>query len=51
MRKWYKLKDIKNAIKLNNNPTTYEEFKAAKGIFFKFKDIYNIGAELKKKKL
>jgi len=45
MRKRYKLKDIKNAIKLNNNFTAYEEFKATRGTFFKLKDVYNAGAK------
>jgi len=49
MRKRYKPKDIKNAIKSNNDPAAYEEFKAAGGTFFKLKDVHNAGAEWKKK--
>ena len=49
IRKRYKPKDIKNIIKLNNDPSAYKEFKAAGGTFFKLKDVYNAGAEWKKK--
>jgi len=49
MRKRYKLRDIKNAIKLNNDPAAHAEFKDASGTFFKLKDVYNAGVEWKLK--
>ena len=49
MQKRYKPKDIKNAIKLNNSPAAYAEFKAAGGTFFMLKDVYNAGNEWKLK--
>ena len=41
MQKWYKPKDIKNAIKLNNNLVVHVEFEDTSGTFFKLKDVYN----------
>ena len=49
MQKWYKPKDIKNAIKLNNDPAAYAKFKNASSIFFKLKDVYNASVEWKLK--
>jgi len=47
--KRYKLKDIKNAIKLNNDLAAHAEFKDAGGTFFKLKDVHNAGVEWKLK--
>ena len=49
MRKRYRLKDIKDAIRSNNNPTAHAKFKATRGTFFQLKDIINAGAEQKVK--
>lgn len=49
IRKRYKPKDIKNAIKSNNDPAAHAEFKDASGTFFKLKDVHNAGAEWKSK--
>jgi len=34
MRKRYRLKDIKDVIRLNNNPIAHAKFKATRGTFF-----------------
>jgi hypothetical protein len=49
IQKRYKPKDIKNAIRLNNSPAAYAEFKAAGGTFFTLKGVHNTGNEWKLK--
>jgi len=49
MRKRYKPRDIKNAIKLNNDLAAYAKFEDASSTFFKLKDVHNAGAEWKLK--
>ena len=41
MQKRYKLKDIKNVIKLNNSLATYAKFKTTSSAFFTLKDVHN----------
>ena len=48
MKKRYRARDIKAAIKLNNNPTINAEFKATSGQFFNIFNIYNTSKKWKK---
>jgi hypothetical protein len=49
IRKRYRLKDIKDTIRSNNNPMAHAKFKAARGTFFQLKDVINAGVEWKVK--
>ena len=43
MKKWYKMRNIKAAIKLNNNPAASAKLKAISSQFFNIFNIYNVG--------
>ena len=49
MQKRYRLKDIKDIIRLNNNPIAHAKFKATRGTFFQLKNIINASVEQKVK--